>query len=121
MNSQEKEERKIEPEESESQAQSCCQKNGAEAMSKCCENMDKEGVDGMKAMMSKCRSRMKVFRWFPSIPVVVGTILFLLGYFMNPEILRILWLIASGAVVLAGLIGLILMSRFFSTSSSARN
>ena len=121
MNSQEKEERKIEPEESESQAQSCCQKNGAEDMSKCCENVNQEGAGDMKAMMSKCRSCMKGFRWFPSIPVVVGILLFLFGYFMNPEILRILWLIASGAVVLAGLIGLILMSRFFSTRSTARN
>ena len=36
---------------------------------------------------------MKGCRWCPLVPVVLGIILFLLGYFQNAETVRVLWLV----------------------------
>ncbi len=61
-------------------------------------------------MPDRCKD-MKGCRWFPAIPVILGTILFLLGYYLSPEITRILWMIVAGFVVLTGTFGLLMMSK----------
>jgi len=85
---------------------SCCEGQGfAEMTSQCCASAG-EGVD-CRSMMGEC---MKGCRWFPLIPVVLGILLLLLGYYLDAEITRILWIIASGFVVLLGTFGLAMMT-----------
>ena len=58
--------------------------------------------------MNKC---MKGCRWFPLIPIVLGIALLVLGYFLNPDITRILWIIAAGFVILMGIFGVVMISK----------
>ena len=59
---------------------------------------------GCYSMMDKCR-------WFPLIPVVFGLVSLLLGYYLDADITRILWMAVAGLTVLLGTFGLIMMSR----------
>jgi len=61
----------------------------------------------MKEVMKEC---MKRSRWCPLIPMTLGIISFLLGYFLDAEIVRILWLIFSGMAILMGVFCFIMMS-----------
>jgi hypothetical protein len=86
---------------------SCCQGQGfAEMAGQCCTSSG-EGVD-CRSMMGEC---MKGCRWFPLIPVVLGILLLLLGYYLDAEITRILWMVAAGFVVALGTFALLMMSR----------
>ena len=79
---------------------SCCESNNDSAMiPDCCKSIDESGEPC--SMMSKC---MKGCRWFPLIPVILGTVLLLLGYFLNSEVIRIIWMIISGFVIALGLL-----------------
>ena len=64
----------------------------------------------MKNMMQACK---KKCRWCPVIPIVFGVILFLLGYFLNAETVRILWLVFSCLPIVMGTMGLVMMNFFF--------
>jgi hypothetical protein len=77
----------------------------AEMMDKCCEGMS--GTDDCSSMMAEC---MKRCRWFPLIPLIVGVFLFLLGYYLDAEVVRILWMVVAGLIILLGTFGLIMMS-----------
>ena len=77
-----------------------------EMMNKCCEGMS-ENFD-CRSMMVEC---MKGCRWFPFIPVIFGIVLFLLGYYLDAETTRILWMAASGFLILMGAFCLLMMSR----------
>ena len=105
QNKTENETRETKFEENGAGMESCCSK----MMAHCCEDVNEEAPEGMKAMMSKCSKCMKVFRWFPLIPVVLGSIIFLSGYLLDAEIVRMLWLIVSGSLVLLGFLALILI------------
>lgn len=109
MKSQDKTDEKTEFKEKGPGTGCCSPESSAEMMANCCVGVSAKGSAGMKAMMSECCKKMKVFRLFPVIPMALGVIAFLLGYFVGGEIIRILWLIMSGTVVLVGLLGLILM------------
>ncbi|MHC4215255.1 MAG: hypothetical protein ACYSWP_17980 [Planctomycetota bacterium] len=86
---------------------SCCQPQGdSPQMPDCCKDFGKDQNYG--SMMSAC---MKACRWFPIIPVIFGIALLLLGYYLHPEITRILWMIAAGFVVIMGVLGLLMTSR----------
>lgn len=61
----------------------------------------------MKEMMKEC---MKRCRWCPLIPMTLGIIFFLLGYFLHAEPVRVLWLIFSVIMILMGLFCFIMMS-----------
>jgi len=76
-----------------------------------CQDLDGIGLVGMRAEMYQRCHRMNIFKWFPLVPVVLGTIAFLLGYLLPPEFLRMLWLIASGVVVVMGLLGFIVIGK----------
>jgi len=69
-----------------------------------------EGGD-MKEMMKSCMQRC---RWCPLLSIILGTIAFLLGYFLDAEIIRILWLILSGTIVVMGLLCWLMMKVFSS-------
>ena len=75
----------------------------AEMMEKCRENV------GQTSILCKCMSRCK---WCPLIPVIFGIILLLLGHYLDPHIIRILWMIASGFIVLMGIFVFIMMGLF---------
>lgn len=71
-----------------------------------------EGEGGaMKEMMKNCMQRCS---WCPLLPIILGIIGFLVGYFLDAEIVRILWLILSGAMVVMGLLGWLMMKVFSS-------
>ena len=67
--------------------------------------MDESKID-MMAMMKGC---MKGRRWCAFMPIAFGIVLFLLGYFLNSEVVRILWLTISGSIILMGIFCLIIM------------
>lgn len=76
-----------------------------EMMAKCCEGMS--GTDDCISMMAEC---MKKCRWFPLIPVILGILLLLLDYYLDAEIIRILWMVAAGFLMLMGTFGFMMMS-----------
>jgi flagellar motor component MotA len=59
-----------------------------------------------ESMIAKC---MKHCRWCPLIPLVVGITALLLGYFLDPETIRTIWMIGASLVVLMGICGLVMM------------
>jgi hypothetical protein len=86
---------------------SCCGTQGSHGtIPDCCKSIIE--ADDCRSMMSKC---MKGCGWFPVIPVVLGIALLLLGYCLDAEITRILWMVAAGFVILAGTFGIIMMSK----------
>lgn len=75
----------------------------------CCQSKsDLSYLESMKKcmFMSKC---MKMCRWCPVMLIAFGIILFLVGYFLSPEIVRILWLFSSVLWVLMGVGCLVMM------------
>lgn len=64
----------------------------------------------MMVMMKEC---MKACQWCAVFPVTFGVVLFLLGYFLDAEVVRILWLVFSGFVVLMGVFMFIMVRLFF--------
>ena len=77
-----------------------------EMMKKCCEGIS--GTNDCSSMMAEC---MKGCRWFPLMPVIFGIVLFLLGYYLDAEITRILWMLAAGFLILMGTFCLLMMSK----------
>lgn len=64
----------------------------------------------MKDMMQAC---MKGCRWCPLISLIFGVILFLLGYFLEADTVRVLWLVFSCLPIVIGVVGLIMMNFMF--------
>ena len=76
------------------------------------ETMGDDSMGGMIGiMMNHC---MRAMRWLPLIPLGLGIVLFLLGYFLSAEAVRILWLVLAVIPILLGLLG------FFMTSAMSR-
>ena len=101
----------MEPEEKKTNDKfKCCmpemdKQKMAEMMAKCGEDAD--GAGSCFSMMAKC---MKKCRWFPLIPLTVGILFFVAGYYLNAEIVRLLWLILSGLIILKGVLCFIMIS-----------
>ncbi len=72
-------------------------------MKKCMEHMNWESGKGSG----------KGLIWFPLTPIIFGLILFITGWFLNPEITRVLWLIVSGLIVSIGAMMWIMGSLMF--------
>lgn len=70
------------------------------------ENNEMNMSEMMKTCMKKCR-------WCPLMPITFGTILFLLGYYLDAEEVRLLWLIFTGFMVLMGIFMLIMINTLF--------
>lgn len=109
MKNQDKPAEKTESKEKGPAAGCCCPQSSPEMMANCFEGVSSKGSHGMRAMMSECCRKMRVLRLFPAIPMALGAIAFLLGYFLGGETIKILWLLMSGTVVIGGLVGLIMM------------
>jgi len=57
-------------------------------------------IDTMKGMIGICGEKC---RWCPLIVIVGGILLFLLGYYLDAKVVRILWLVTSALWVAMGL------------------
>lgn len=75
-----------------------------ESMAGCCGGMSRPGDS--RSMMTEC---MRKCRWFLLIPVVIGILLLLLGYALDAEVTRILWIAAAGFVVFMGVLGFLMI------------
>lgn len=62
----------------------------------------------MTEMMAHCATNM---RWMPLFPIAIGITLFLSGYFLQPEVVRILFLILAAVPIIMGTFGLIMMNK----------
>jgi len=93
-------------------AENCCDtsrfggRGMSEMMAKYCGGMS--GSDDSRTMMSGC---MKMCRWFPLIPVMLGILFLLLGYYLDAELTRILWMVAAGFLILMGTFCLLMMCK----------
>ncbi len=76
-------------------------------MGKMMSMMGGEGGAGMMGMMMK--ECMRGFKWFPLIPLTFGIIFFLIGYLLDAETVRIVWLLFSGLVFILGLFAFTMM------------
>ncbi len=77
-------------------------------LEKCpCLGKQNENLNSESQGMNKC---MKGAKWFLLIPGVIITLAFLLGYMLNPSAVRVLWLIITGFLMIAGSIFYILMN-----------
>ena len=61
----------------------------------------------MSEMMQQCAS---VSRWMPLFPITTGVTLFLLGYYLEPANVRLIFLTLAAIPVLMGVFGFIMMS-----------
>ena len=61
-------------------------------------------------MMEMMRECMKGCRICSVIPITLGVLSFLLGYFLDAELVRILWLVCSGLLTLFGIFIFIMIS-----------
>lgn len=84
-------------------------------MAKCCGSMS--GSDGSGSMMSGC---MKMCRWFPLLPVILGILFLLLGYYLDAEVTRILWMVAAGFLILMGMFCLLMMCKMIRICRSTK-
>jgi hypothetical protein len=97
-------------------ANNCCDtscfsgRRMSEMMAKCCGGMS--GSGSSRSMMSGC---MKMCRWFPLLPVILGILFLLLGYYLDAEVTRILWMVAAGFLILMGTFCLLMMCKMIKT------
>jgi hypothetical protein len=83
----------------------CCgPQSRFEAFRSCCG--DANGAPDCRSMMEKC---MRACRWLPLIPVAIGAMFLLLGYYLDAEVTRALWMILAGLAILMGAFGLLMM------------
>jgi len=99
----------------------CCDTSGwngpgmVEAMAGCCGSMSKRGDSG--STMARC---MKMCRWFPLLPVIIGIVFLLLGYYLDAEITRVLWMAGAGLLILMGTFCLLMMSKMIKICRSEK-
>ena len=75
-----------------------------EAISGCCEGMS--GPGDCRSMMAEC---MRKCRWFLLIPVILGILLLVIGYFLDAEVTKVLWMTAAGFVIVMGVFAFFMM------------
>ncbi|MHC4442513.1 MAG: hypothetical protein ACYTBZ_20345 [Planctomycetota bacterium] len=81
--------------------------NNPEMMASCCGGMS--GAADCRSMIKAC---MKKCRWCPVIPIILGILFLLLGYNLDAQITRTLWMVISGFIILMGIFGLIMTRAF---------
>jgi hypothetical protein len=100
------------PTNADESVEDCCdvasggQSRRWEAWPSCCEGLS--GAPECNTMMERC---MEGCRWFPLVPVVIGVLLVLLGYYLDPAVTRVLWMILAGLLILMGTFGLLITWR----------
>ncbi len=66
-----------------------------------------ENAMDMMGMMKECMQQCKPCAL---MPILFGGVFFGLGYFLDAEIVRILWLVFAGLMILMGVFAYIMMS-----------
>ncbi len=56
--------------------------------------------------MEKC---LRACRRLPLAPLALGSLFLALGYYLDPEVTRVLWMLLSGTLVLGGILGFFAM------------
>ena len=56
-----------------------------------------------KTPMASCKAKIRYVPWFP---LILGIVFLLLGYFLDPTTIRVLWMLGAGLIVGLGVIGL---------------
>ncbi|MFC1764892.1 hypothetical protein ACFL6U_22830 [Planctomycetota bacterium] len=92
---------------------------GPEQWANCCQGFDDtdSGIHSdtdMQHSMAKCFS---CCRYFLLAPIILGITFLLFGYYLNPEVIRALWMIGAGMAVGMGLFGALAMRRFTAGNS----
>ena len=64
------------------------------------------GARDCRSMMDRC---MKGCRWLPLVPVAMGVLFLLVGYYVDAEVGRVLWMILAGLTILMGAFGFLMM------------
>ena len=70
----------------------------------------------MNNYLALTNSCMKLVRWFPYSLVFTGLALFVLGYLLEPETVKIFWLAITGLITLSGLFILAMINLVLSDS-----
>ncbi len=83
----------------------CCGTQSSQSMPDCCKNIGE--AYNCRSMMSECMRRC---RWFPLIPLIICIGLFALGYFMDSEVVRVLWMVLFGTMLLMGILCFVIMN-----------
>ena len=78
-------------------------------MNTCC--MGRNGSDNM--MGRCCKSFIGVMWWFALIPLIFAGSALLLGYYLNSDSIRVLWMVGWGSVVGIVILGMITMRIFW--------
>jgi type IV secretory pathway VirB2 component (pilin) len=74
-------------------------------MKACC-----PGMDGSDNMMARCcKSFMGAMRWLALIPIIIAGAALLLGYYLSPDSVRVLWMVGWGSVIGIAILCLILV------------
>ena len=75
-------------------------------MMDCCSRMSE--THDCRSMMSKC---MRTLRWLPLVPLTIGIVLLVLGYYFAADTTRVLWMSLAGLVIFVGVVGMMLAGR----------
>ena len=82
-----------------------------------CMTEGKEGNEdariNVKEGMGKCIEGMKGAKWFLLFPGLVLISAFLLTYFLNPDVVQIIWLVITGTLIGLGLVFMTMISMWF--------
>jgi len=70
----------------------------------------------MNNYLELVNSCMKLARWLPYSLVFSGLALFVLGYLLEPETVKTLWLVITGFLTLSGLFILVMINLVISNS-----
>ena len=79
-----------------------------------CFGKGKEGNEDAKTNMKKGMEKcMKGGKWFMLFPGLILATAFLLTYFLNPEVVQVLWLVITGAFIGLGLLFMMMTTLWF--------
>lgn len=75
-------------------------------------------MDTDKNMMDMMKQCMKGCRVCALVPITLGILAFLFGYFLDAEIVRIIWLIFSAMFIIFGTFAFLMISIFLKRSDT---
>jgi len=74
------------------------------------EDTKKNMKDGMGKCMEAMKGKMKGAKWFMLFPGLILASVFLLTFFLNPEVVQTLWLVITGTIFGLGLLFMLLIT-----------
>ena len=86
-----------------------CMGDGKEAN----EESNRDIKEGMGKCMEAMKTKMKGAKWFMLLPGLILISAFLLTFFLNPEVVQVLWLVIIGTLLGLGLTFMLLIGLWF--------